>query len=85
MPPWRFFFARLALGAWRSKADLPAQKGQRVLNPALTDVNFDSPTRIAQAEIDRHRPQVMVGSARGGDVAMHLDSGNALLILLRPA
>src|SRR3982074_2163120 len=41
--------------------------------------------RIAQAEFDKHRPQVVVGSSRGGAVAMNIDSGGAKLVLLSPA
>lgn len=41
--------------------------------------------RIAQAEFDKHQPQVIVGSSRGGVVAMNLDSEDARLVLLCPA
>ncbi len=39
---------------------------------------------IAQANVDRHRPDVIVGSSRGGAVAMNVASG-ARLVLLCPA
>ncbi len=41
--------------------------------------------RIAQAEFDKHQPQVVVGSSRGGAVAMNINSGDAKLVLLCPA
>src|SRR6202008_5019805 len=41
--------------------------------------------RIAQEEFDMHRPQVVVGSSRGGAVAMSIDSANTPLVLLCPA
>jgi predicted alpha/beta hydrolase family esterase len=41
--------------------------------------------RIAQAEFERHQPQVVVGSSRGGAVAMNINSGEARLVLLCPA
>ena len=41
--------------------------------------------RIAQAEFDKHQPQVVVGSSRGGAVAMNIHSGEAKLVLLCPA
>ena len=41
--------------------------------------------KIAQAEFDRHQPNVIVGSSRGGAVALNLDSGEARLVLLGPA
>jgi hypothetical protein len=40
---------------------------------------------MAQAEYDRHRPAVVVGSSRGGALAMHLASGDTPLVLLCPA
>ncbi len=33
-------------------------------------------TFIAQAEFDQHRPQVIVGSSRGGTGAMNINSGD---------
>jgi hypothetical protein len=62
-----------------------AQHGHEVLNPALPDEDFEAAVRIAQAEYDRHRPAVVVGSSRGGAVAMSLDSGDTPLVLLCPA
>ena len=41
--------------------------------------------KIAQAEYDRHRLDVVVGSSRGGAVAMNLDSEDTPLVLLCPA
>ena len=42
-----------------------------VLNPALPDDDFDAAVRIAQAEFDLRKPDVVVGSSRGGAVAMN--------------
>ncbi|MDB5336718.1 MAG: hypothetical protein JWN70_2337, partial [Planctomycetaceae bacterium] len=39
----------------------------------------------AQVELDRHRPDVVVGSSRGGAVAMNIDCGDVPLVLLCPA
>lgn len=58
--------------------------GHEVINPALDD-DFDAALRTAQAEFDKHQPQVVVGSSRGGAVAMNIDSGDAKLVLLCPA
>src|SRR5262249_37251817 len=55
------------------------------LNPKLPDEDFSEAVRIAQAEFDKHRPDVVVGSSRGGAVAMNLDSGKTPLVLLCPA
>ncbi|MGO9114045.1 MAG: DUF2199 domain-containing protein [Thermoguttaceae bacterium] len=59
--------------------------GHEVLNPALPDDNFDAAVRIAQAEFGRHHPDVVVGSSRGGAVAMNIDSGSTPLVLMCPA
>ena len=59
--------------------------GHEVLNPALPDAAFDAAVRIAQAEFDQHHPDVVVGSSRGGAVAMNIDSGNTPLVLMCPA
>jgi hypothetical protein len=37
------------------------------------------------AEFDKHRPQVVVVSSRGGAVAMKITSGDTKLVLLCPA
>lgn len=59
--------------------------GHEVLNPALDDDDFDVAVRTAQAEYDQHQPDVIVGSSRGGAVAMNIGSKNTPLILLCPA
>lgn len=59
--------------------------GHEVINPALDDDDFDAALATAQAEFDQHRPQAVVGSSRGGAVAMNINSGDAKLVLLCPA
>ncbi len=59
--------------------------GHEVVNPALPDDDFSEAVRIAQAEFDKHQPAVVVGSSRGGAVAMNINSGEAKLVLLCPA
>ena len=80
----------LFLHGWQSvpggvKPTFLAQHGHTVLNPKLPDEDFNEAVRIAQAEFDKHQPQVVVGSSRGGAVAMNINSGKAKLILLCPA
>jgi hypothetical protein len=80
----------LFLHGWQSvpggiKPTYLAQHGHEVVNPKLPDEDFEEAQRIAQAEYDRHRPDVIVGSSRGGAVAMNLDSGDTPLVLLCPA
>ncbi len=59
--------------------------GHEVLNPTLPDDDFDAAIRIAQAEFDQHHPDVVVGSSRGGAVAMNINAGSTPLVLLCPA
>jgi Alpha/beta hydrolase family len=80
----------LFLHGWHSvpggvKPTYLAQNGHDVINPKLPDEDFEEAVRIAQAEYDRHRPDVVVGSSRGGAVAMNINSGDAKLVLLCPA
>lgn len=59
--------------------------GHEVLNPALDDDDFALAVKTAQADFDQHQPQVVVGSSRGGAVAMNINSGSTKLVLLCPA
>ncbi len=62
-----------------------ADHGHEILNPALPDDDFDEAVRIAQAEYDKGKPGVIVGSSGGGAAAMNIDSKDTPLILLCPA
>jgi alpha-beta hydrolase superfamily lysophospholipase len=80
----------LFLHGWTSKPGgvkptFLANHGHEVFNPALPDEDFAEAVRIAQAEYDRHRPDVIVGSSRGGAVAMNVRAGATPLVLLCPA
>jgi hypothetical protein len=59
--------------------------GHTVANPKLPDDDMARAILIAQAEFDRTRPEVVLGSSRGGAVAMNIQSGGARLVLLCPA
>lgn len=59
--------------------------GHEVTNPAFDDDDFEEAVRIAQAEFDQHQPDVVVGSSRGGAVAMNINVGKTALVLLCPA
>ena len=67
------------------RASYLIEHGHEVLNPALPDDDFDEAVRIAQAENDQGQPDVVVGSSRGGAVAMNIDSSDTPLVLLCPA
>src|ERR1051326_4175434 len=80
----------LFLHGWQSipggvKPTYLAQHGHEVINPQLDDDNFARALEVAQAEFDKHRPDVVVGSSRGGAVAMNLKAGSTPLVLLCPA
>ena len=59
--------------------------GHEVINPALDDDDFDLAVRTAQAAFDKHQPDVVIGSSRGGAVAINIQSKNTPLVLLCPA
>jgi predicted esterase YcpF (UPF0227 family) len=80
----------LFLHGWNSvpggvKPSYLAQHGHTVINPKLPDDDMEEAVRIAQAEFDKHHPHVVVGSSRGGAVAMNIEVGAAKLVLLCPA
>jgi hypothetical protein len=80
----------LFLHGWQStpggrKPTYLKDHGHSVLNPVLPDDDFDAAVRIAQAEFDQHQPDVIVGSSRGGAVAMNIEGGDTPLVLLCPA
>lgn len=62
-----------------------ANAGHEILNPALDDNDFSAALDIAQKTFDNHRPDVIVGSSRGGAIAMNIASGQTPLVLLCPA
>jgi hypothetical protein len=79
----------LFLHGWNSvpggvKPTYLAQRHE-VIKPKLPDEDFNEAVRIAQAEFDKHQPHVVVGSSRGGAIAMSINSGEAKLVLLCPA
>jgi len=80
----------LFLHGWTSvvggrKPTFLIEQGHEVLNPALPDEDFDESVRIAEAEYNEHHPDVIVGSSRGGAVAMNMNSGDTPLVLTYPA
>jgi len=80
----------LFLHGWQSipggvKPTYLSENGHTVINPKLPDDDFQLAVDIAQDLFNRHKPEIVVGSSRGGAVAMAIDSGAAKLVLLCPA
>jgi hypothetical protein len=80
----------LVLHGWKSvpggvKPTYLADHGHTVINPKLPDENFKPAVDIAQAEFDSYHSEVIVGSSRGGAIAMNLGIDEARLVLLCPA
>lgn len=79
------FLHGLGVGPGGLKPTYLRSRGHEVTNPALDDGDFARAVRAAQAAFDGQQPDVVVGSSRGGAVALGLDSGGTPLVLLCPA
>lgn len=68
-----------------SKAQYLEGLGHTVFNPALPKHDFEESVYIAQEYIDNEAPDVIVGSSRGGAVAMAANPRGARMVLIAPA
>jgi hypothetical protein len=59
--------------------------GHAVINPSLDDEDFEAAVACGQELFDQECPDLVVGSSRGGAVAMNISSGVTPLVLLCPA
>jgi pimeloyl-ACP methyl ester carboxylesterase len=80
----------LYLHGWNSvvggvKPSYLRSHGHDVIEPALDHEDFQRALDTAQAAFDQHQPDIVVGSSRGGAVAVNLASGAARLVLICPA
>lgn len=80
----------LFLHGWRStvggvKPTFLRDAGHTVFNPQLNDDDFNEAVHTSQTEFGQHKPHVIVGSSRGGAVAMNIDTNDTPLVLLCPA
>ena len=80
----------LFLHGWEStpggkKPSYFEESGHQVLNPALPADDFTAAVRVAQVAFDQGAPDLVVGSSRGGAVALNIDSQDVPLLLICPA
>lgn len=68
-----------------TKAQVLSASGKEVLNPALPKESFAESIEIAQSLVDSENPETIVGSSRGGAVAMALNPRGADVVLIAPA
>ena len=61
------------------------QHGFEVFNPHLPKSSWEESIKNAQEIIDIDNPHIVIGSSRGGAIAMLLDLKGAKLILIAPA
>lgn len=61
------------------------ERGYDVSHPAMSDDDFEQSLRTAKEAFAEFRPDVVVGSSRGGAVAMNLGQGETPLVLIAPA
>ena len=59
--------------------------GLEVFHPFLNDWSFESSIKEAQKHLNEIKPDLIIGSSRGGAVAMNIQSENIPIILLAPA
>ena len=67
-----------------TKARRLKEEGYEVLNPALPRESFEDSVNIAQDVIDNMQPDLVVGSSRGGAVAMSISTRGAPIVLIAP-
>ena len=80
----------LFLHGWHSvpggvKPTALSAAGFEIRNPALDDDDFAAAVQTAQTECDDFNPDVIVGSSRGGAVALNITNRGIKLVLLCPA
>jgi predicted esterase YcpF (UPF0227 family) len=68
-----------------SKVKFLEKHGYEVLNPLLPKYSWDESLEIAQLLIDTEKPDVIVGSSRGGAVALSVNTFGARMVLIAPA
>ena len=80
----------LFLHGWHStpggrKPQYLIEHGHQVANPALCPDDFEKALAVAQESYESQNPDVVIGSSRGGALAMNLKRVTAPLVLMCPA
>lgn len=80
----------LYLHGWNSfcggvKPTFLASKGHEIVEPELSDDDFEAALQTAQRTFDAIQPDLVFGSSRGGALAINLSSAEVPLVLLCPA
>jgi len=80
----------LFLHGWHSrpggrKPTFLRERGFQLSNPALDPDDFQAALNSAQDAFDEFHPDVVVGSSRGGAVAMNISVAGTPLVLMCPA
>lgn len=80
----------LFLHGWKSvvggvKPTYLQTAGHQVANPKLDDEDFELALQTATTSLADQQPDVIVGSSRGGAIAMNLFASGVPLVLLCPA
>lgn len=81
----KVLFLHGLFGSNSSKPYFIKSWGFEVFNPILDDWNFKKAVQTSQEIYDKIRPDLIVGSSRGGAIAINMNSGSTPLILLAPA
>ena len=68
-----------------SKVKFLEDNGYEVINPLLPKHSWEDSLDIAQTLINSEKPDIIVGSSRGGAVALNVNPYGAKLILVAPA
>lgn len=81
----KILFLHGMFGQNSSKPNFLKLLGFEVFCPFLSDWNFKKSITTAQEAFEKLNPDLIVGSSRGGAVAMNIDSKDKPLVLLAPA
>lgn len=79
----------LLLHGWFSTGEIKysalTSMGHDVEKPSLNNIFFSSAIKSAEKAYETFKPDVIVGSSRGGAVALNMKSGDTPLVLIAPA